>query len=95
MTLRFEVQEDLEAISFIFNGQRISALPGDTIASALYASGIHAFWRSRQGEARGMLCGIGVCFGCLVEVDGKPDQRACQVRVTPGMVVTTNLKGQR
>ncbi len=91
--MRFDIQEDIESISFTFNNQSLFALPGDTIASALHASGIRAWWRSRQGDERGMLCGIGVCFGCLVDVDGKPDQRSCQVYVTPGMVVTTNLKG--
>ena len=93
MIMRFDIKEDIESISFTFNEQSIFALPGDTIASALYASGIHSWCCSPQGEERGLLCGIGVCFGCLVEVDGKSDQRACQVFVTPGMVVTTNFKG--
>ncbi|MGW2362580.1 2Fe-2S iron-sulfur cluster-binding protein, partial [Streptomyces phaeofaciens] len=31
----------------------------------------------RDGERpRGVFCGIGVCFDCLVTVDGRPNQRA-------------------
>ena len=82
-----------QPILFWLDGSPVSALPGDTIASALYAAGIRAWHRSRFGDARGLLCGIGVCFDCLVTVDGAPDQRACQVLARPGMQVTTNLGG--
>jgi predicted molibdopterin-dependent oxidoreductase YjgC len=71
----------------------MTALQGDTIASALYAAGIRTWRYSRARDARGLFCGIGVCFDCLVTVDGIPDQRACQTLVVPGMVVKTNLKG--
>jgi predicted molibdopterin-dependent oxidoreductase YjgC len=30
---------------------------------------------------------MGVCFECLVMVDGQPGQRACLVPVRPGMQV--------
>jgi predicted molibdopterin-dependent oxidoreductase YjgC len=78
-------------ISFTLDGAPISALAGDTIASALYAAGIRAWHRSRSGDARGLLCGIGLCFDCLVSVDGGPNQRACQVQAREGMQVQTNL----
>jgi len=80
-------------VSFTVDGQPYSAFEGDTIAAALYAAGVRAWRRSRAGDARGVLCGIGYCFDCLVTVDGMPDLRACQTVVKPGMVVTTN-RGQ-
>jgi predicted molibdopterin-dependent oxidoreductase YjgC len=78
-------------ITFSLDGESIQAYEGDTIASALYAVGRRAWHRSRYGDERGLLCGIGYCFDCLVTVDGKADLRACQILVKEGMIVTTNL----
>jgi predicted molibdopterin-dependent oxidoreductase YjgC len=78
-------------VTFTLDGEPIRACEGDTIAAALYASGIRAWRRSHYGDERGLLCGIGYCFDCLVTVDGRPDIRACQTLVKEGMVVTTNL----
>ena len=36
---------------------------------------------------RGVYCGMGVCFDCLVVVDGVPNTRACVTWVREGMVV--------
>ncbi len=80
-----------QPITFTVDGEPFSAYPGDTIAGALYAAGKRVWRHSRSGEARGIFCGMGVCFDCLVTVDGQPDQRACQTLVKPGMAVTTNL----
>jgi predicted molibdopterin-dependent oxidoreductase YjgC len=93
MSMRFGIQDKAQEISFTFDGKSLPALPGDTVASALYAAGIRSWRRARQGDERGLYCGIGVCFDCLVTVDGQADQRACQVLVRPGMAVETNLKG--
>jgi predicted molibdopterin-dependent oxidoreductase YjgC len=87
--------QPVAAISFILDGQAIEAYEGDTIASALYALGKRSWRRSRSGEQRGLLCGIGHCYDCLVTVDGMPDVRACQMLVRQGMVVTTNLNPQQ
>ncbi len=79
-------------ITFSVDGESIPAYTGDTIAGALYAIGRRAWHRSRYGDERGVLCGIGYCFDCLVTVDGRPDLRACQTLVKEGMIVTTDLK---
>ncbi|MFJ1805919.1 MULTISPECIES: (2Fe-2S)-binding protein [unclassified Streptomyces] len=73
-----------------FDGREIQALPGQTIAAALWASGVTA-WRTTRdgGRARGVFCGIGVCFDCLVTVDGRPNQRACLVTAVPGADIRT------
>lgn len=78
-------------ITFSLDGESIQAYEGDTIASALYAIGRRAWHRSRYGDERGLLCGIGYCFDCLVTVDGRVELRACQTLVKEGMIVTTNL----
>jgi hypothetical protein len=75
---------------FRLDGVLCPAYPGDTIAAALYAAGRRAWRRSRGGEPRGLLCGIGMCFDCLVSVDGVPGVRACLTEVHEGMVVETS-----
>jgi predicted molibdopterin-dependent oxidoreductase YjgC len=94
---RFEQEpagEQEFTIHFTFDGQPLTARLGDTIASALYAAGIRAWRRSPQGDERGLLCGIGVCFDCLLSVDGVDNLRACQTLLTDGMRVETNLSVQ-
>lgn len=64
--------------SFSFDGQPVDFQPGQTIGGALMAAGIVS-WRSTriEGRPRGLFCGIGVCFDCLLTVDDHPNQRAC------------------
>lgn len=72
-----------------FDGRTIPVAEGQTIAAALTAAGIRA-WRTTRvgGGPRGLFCGIGVCFDCLVTVNGRQALRACQVEARPGDVVT-------
>lgn len=73
-----------------FDGAAIDVLPGQSVAAALWSAGI-ASWRSTRvaGRPRGVFCGIGVCFDCLVTVNGVPNQRACLLPARPGDVITT------
>ena len=73
-----------------FDGRRIAVLPGQTIAAALWAAGVVS-WRTTRdkGEPRGVFCGIGVCFDCLLVVNDVPDVRACQRFPADGDVVRT------
>src|SRR5215813_13027540 len=74
-------------IAFCFDGRELSALPGETIAAALAAADIVAVRQARSGSPRGPFCGMGVCFDCLVTVNGRPSQRACLTKVEEGMDV--------
>ncbi len=66
------------AFKFSFDGQNITAFPGETVGAALTAAGISTFRTTRlNGKARGLFCGIGICFDCLVVVNGRPNLRAC------------------
>lgn len=75
------------ALEFVFDGHTITARPGQTIGAALTDAGIRS-WRTTRvaGRPRGLFCGIGVCFDCLITVDGRPNQRACLVAAEAGMV---------
>ena len=86
-----ELIDRSKIIEFEFNGRPVYAYEGDTIGSALYASGVRIFSRSfKFHRVRGMLCVSGNCPNCLMTVDGVPNVRACVQRVEQGMKV----KGQ-
>ncbi|MFK4102097.1 (2Fe-2S)-binding protein [Streptomyces sp. NPDC019531] len=78
------------AFAVTFDGREIEALPGQTVAAALWTAGVTS-WRTTRGEGRprGIFCGIGVCFDCLVTVNDRPNQRACLVPLRPGDAIRT------
>lgn len=76
-------------MTFDFDGDAVPFVDGQTVGAALLAHGIR-HWRTTRlaGRPRGLFCGIGVCFDCLVTIDGVPNQRACLALARPGLVVT-------
>ncbi len=77
---------DTEHVRFTFNGRTLHAVPGQSAGAALTAAGLRS-WRStrKHGRPRGLFCGIGICFDCLITVNGHPNRRACLVTVRDGM----------
>ncbi|WP_064709686.1 (2Fe-2S)-binding protein [Rhizobium bangladeshense] len=74
------------SVSFAFNGVPTTAREGDSVAAALLAAG-HCITRRTpvSGAARGPYCMMGVCFECLVKIDGRPNRQACMVTVAEDM----------
>ncbi|HZD57420.1 MAG TPA: (2Fe-2S)-binding protein, partial [Anaerolineales bacterium] len=56
------------------------------------SAGMRIFRHSPQGGPRGLFCGMGVCFECLVTIDDLPGQRACLTTVRPGMRIHLPLE---
>ena len=84
-----EVIDRARAFRFNWDGQSYSGYAGDTIASALAASGVRTFSRSfKYHRPRGILTASFHDPGCMVQVDGEPNVRAAHRRVDPGMAVT-------
>jgi predicted molibdopterin-dependent oxidoreductase YjgC len=77
-----------DRIELTFDGKPLTAAPGQSVGAALVDAGIRS-WRTTRhgGRPRGLFCGIGVCFDCLVTVDGRANQRACLVRARDGMAL--------
>jgi hypothetical protein len=75
----------------LFDGESVPFHDGQTIGAALMAQGIVS-WRStrREGAPRGLFCGIGVCFDCLVTVDDRRSERACITSARAGQVVCSD-----
>ncbi len=75
---------------FTFNGQTITAKPGQTIAGALHDAGIHVLSRSfKYHRPRGLFCATGRCPNCLCTVDGEPNVRICTKPAKPEALVKT------
>lgn len=74
--------------TFDFDARPIPFVAGQSVGAALVAAGVKS-WRTTRsaGRPRGVFCGIGICFDCLIIVDGVPNRRACLVLAAPGMVV--------
>jgi len=76
-------------VEFHFEGKPVTAYATETIAAALYASGVRIFSRSmKYHRPRGFFCAIGRCSACMMTVDGVPNVRTCMTNVTEGMQVT-------
>lgn len=71
--------------TFTFGGVPVDAEEGQSVGAALLAAG-HRSWRTTRhaGAPRGLFCGIGICFDCLVVVNGRPNQRACLTEARDG-----------
>jgi predicted molibdopterin-dependent oxidoreductase YjgC len=67
------------------DGQQIDAYKGETLATVLQANGWKVFrYTTHSAEPRGLYCGMGLCFDCLVTVNGRRNVRACQTVAQPG-----------
>lgn len=78
-----------ESIHIVVDGEVFSVDTGQSLAAALLGVGITTFRTSVKGEARGPVCGMGVCHECRVTVDGIAHRKACLELVRDGMEVIT------
>jgi len=77
-----------EEIIFIFEGEKVKGIEGDTIASALHALGIKTLSYSiKEHRPRGFYCAIGNCASCNMIVNGVPNVRTCITPLEENMVV--------
>ena len=77
-------------LAVIVDGEPAEAYPGETVATVMLAIGRQTFRHTDHLHApRGLFCGMGVCFDCLVTIDGQPNVRACMTPVHAGMVIDT------
>lgn len=76
-------------ISITVDGEELHGPAGSSVAGILLENGRDS-WRtsSRDRRPRGIFCGIGVCFDCILTVNGERDVRACQRRACDGDIVS-------
>jgi predicted molibdopterin-dependent oxidoreductase YjgC len=70
------------------NGRAIQCRAGDSVAAALFAGDEIACRDTPvNGVPRGPYCMMGICYDCLVVIDGRQNQQACMTQVRDGMIV--------
>ena len=78
-----------DTLTIWFDGQAVPARDGDSVATALLASGITVTGTNPvSGDARGPYCMMGACYACLAVIDGRANRQTCMTPVRDGMVVT-------
>ncbi len=84
--------ERSDPFEIVVNGEKIPAYPGETIAAALLAAGKRTCRLTKtRKEPRGIYCGMGICMGCSMVVNGKPNTLVCQTVATPNCQVQTQI----
>ncbi len=79
-----------DAFTFFMDDTPVRAYRGESIAAALLAAGRrHSRLTTRLRERRGPYCVMGVCWECVVVVDGRPNVRSCVTPAAPDMRVET------
>ncbi len=79
-------------VTFTLDGEPIAARAGDSVAAALAAAGVaHTRTTPVSGAPRAAYCMMGVCFECLLRIDGVGNRQACLVEVRDGMQVERQL----
>lgn len=83
------------AIAVTIDGEMFHAREGDSVAAALLAAG-RSYCRTTpvSGTKRAPYCMMGVCFDCLVTIDGVGNRQGCLVCVKEGMRIETQ-QGKR
>jgi len=71
------------------NGNPISAYQGESLLATLFSLKIRDFSLNDHGKLQGAYCGMGVCYCCMVNINGRNKQRACQHTIEPGMTIDT------
>lgn len=81
--------DDPTGVVVDLDGKQLAAHPHETVASLMLRQiEPSQYGRSAvSGEPRAPLCMMGVCFECLVEIDGQKNQQACLLRVRSGMTI--------
>jgi D-hydroxyproline dehydrogenase subunit gamma len=81
-------EEQRVQVEIFVEGRGLPAREGETLAIALLNAGVVPFRHTPvSGQPRAPLCLMGVCFECLVEVDGAQNVQSCMVQVRDGMQV--------
>ncbi|PZU92730.1 MAG: (2Fe-2S)-binding protein [Chelatococcus sp.] len=78
------------ALNFTFDGRAMAGRAGDTVAAALLANGVTTCRETPvSGAPRAPYCLMGVCFECLVVIDGVGNRQGCLVPLADGMTIET------
>ena len=81
-----------ELVEIEFDGNVVAVPACISLAAVIfYLDAIPARHTILSNMPRAPFCMMGVCFECLLEIDGVGNQRACQVEVRAGMRIRRQL----
>jgi len=79
-----------DTVTIHVNGKPVTACPDETVATVLLRLGLRSFGINPvTGLPQAPACLMGVCFGCLCCIDGRPGTQACLEPVRDGLSVQT------
>ena len=78
-----------DLVSISINGKTTEVPAGETVAAAILASSNLHVTRTTtiSNSPRAPFCLMGVCYECLMVINGQPNQRSCKVLVKQGMII--------
>ena len=91
-----KLHKNSETIKIWFEGSSLDVEEGQTVAAALLSEGYLFFRNSKiSGQPRAPYCMMGVCYECMLEIDGQSSQQSCLIPVREGMKIRrqNSLKG--
>lgn len=85
-----QTDKPVDTVTITFDEMPFEVGAGQTLAAALLAQGINALRKSIVGnQPRAPYCLMGVCFECLVQIDGVENRQACMTVVREGMRISS------
>ncbi len=76
-------------VTITINGNTHVAYQGESVLATLLSMNIHSVSRNDHGVVQGAYCGMGICYCCMVKIDDRNKQRACQRTIEQGMNIDT------
>jgi predicted molibdopterin-dependent oxidoreductase YjgC len=75
-------------VAIRIGGREVAAPEGDNLAAVLLREGFTPFRATPvSGSGRNAYCMMGICFDCLVTIDGVPNRQACMEQVRAGLAI--------
>lgn len=75
-------------VRIVVDDRSVLACEGESVAAALFAAGHRELrFTPRENGPRGYFCGMGLCYDCIMTIDGRPNIRACMTPVREGLRV--------
>ncbi len=92
---RLTPDDSVPQVTVELDGSPISVPSGCSVAAALLSAGLVRFRSTPvSGAPRAPYCMMGVCFECLMEIDGEPNRQTCLVEVRDGMKIRTQERAR-
>ena len=86
-------RSDAAMVTILLEGAPVEVAAGDTVAAAVFGAGLASVRTTPvSGTPRTPYCLMGVCFECLVTIDGVGNRQGCLIEVHEGMTIETQSR---